>query len=138
LFTLAACFHHSPDEAVLTPLVAQFKQEPSDQSNQPEYLIFADELTANVFKSLRRDSRYRILPTGKPVVCPADGTPCPHPYELLARVDSITGDTAIARIQRIYAEGGGHAIAYGEQILLVRRNGRWKVVTVLAYSAMPM
>ena len=135
LFTLASCFHHSPDEAVLAPLVAELGQAPFDKSNQPEYLVFADELTANVFKSLRRDPRYRIVPTGKPFVCPSDVTPCPQPYELRARVDAITGETAIATIQRIYRGSGGHPIAYGEQMLLVRQNGKWKVVRVLGYSA---
>jgi hypothetical protein len=57
LLTLMGCFHRSPDAAVLAPLVALFKEQPFDQSNQPEYLVFADELTASVFKSLRRDSR---------------------------------------------------------------------------------
>jgi hypothetical protein len=138
LFSLTSCFHHSPDEAVLAPLSDEVGQARVDQGNQPEYLTFADELTARVFKNLRRDPHYRILPTGKPFVCPSDGTPCPHPYELRARVDAIMGDSAIATIQRIYPGGGGRGIAYSEQILLVHRNGKWKVETVLGYSAMPM
>jgi hypothetical protein len=138
LFFLASCFHHSPDEAVLAPLADEVSQIPVDQSKQPEYLIFADELTARVFKNLRRDPHYRILPIGKPFVCPSDGTPCPHPYELRARVETIMGDSAIATIQRIYADSGGSGIAYREQILLIHRNGKWKVETVLGYSALAM
>jgi hypothetical protein len=138
LFTLAGCFHHSPDEAVLAPLADDVSQTRVDQSNQPEYLIFADELTARVFENLRRNPHYRILPTGKPFVCPSDGTPCPHPYELRAHVDTIMGDSAIVVIQRIYPGGGGRGTAYSEQILLVHRNGKWKVETVLGYSAIPM
>jgi hypothetical protein len=133
-FTLASCFHSSPDAAVLAPVVAQFTQEPVDQAKQPEYLVFGDELTARVFKGLRRDPRYRVVPSGKPFVCPADGSPCPKPYQLSARVNSIVGDTAIATIERAHADGG-QRIIYAEHILLVRRNGRWTVEKVLARSA---
>ena len=82
LFTLTGCVHRSPDAAVLAPLVAYLIQEPVDQSKQPEYLVFGDELTASLFKSLSQDSRYRVLPTGKPFVCPSDRAECPHPYQL--------------------------------------------------------
>ncbi len=135
LLALTGCFHNSPEEEVLAPVVAEFTQAAVDQSKQPEYIVFADDFTAKIFESLRRDPRYRILSTGKPIVCPSGGTPCPQPYELSARVNSIEGDSAFATIQRIDASGGGHPIAYGEQILLVRRNGRWKVEKVLGYSA---
>jgi hypothetical protein len=136
LFTLAGCFHHSPDEAVLAPLVAQLTQEPFDQSKQPEYLIFADELTAKVFKSLNRDPRYRILPTGKPFVCPRDVTPCPQPHELGVRVRTTMGDSAIATIERTYYQGPQPArpVRASEQILLVRRSGRWKIERVIGYG----
>ena len=134
LFTLAGCVHHSPDEAVLAPVVAQFTQEPFDQSNQPEYLIFADDLTANVFKSLGRDPRYRILPKAKPRVCPSDGAQCPHPHELLARVGTWMGrDSAIAIVDRTYYDGT-RIVRTSEQILLVRPDGKWKVEKVLGYS----
>ena len=76
LFALTGCFHSSPDAAVLAPLVAHLTQEPADQSNQPGYLVFADELSATVFKSLRRDTRYKIVPIGKPFVCPSDIAQC--------------------------------------------------------------
>src|ERR1700730_3266340 len=129
LLTLTGCFHSSPDAAVLAPLVALFKQQPFDQGNQPEYLVFADELTASVFKSLRRDSRYRILPTGNPFVCPSDGTQCPQPHELSVQVREMMGDSAVATMDRTYSSGRG-LIRTGENILLVRRNGKWKVERV--------
>jgi hypothetical protein len=136
LFTLASCFHSSPDAAVLAPLVAQFTQEPFDQTNQPEYLVFADEITARVFKSLRRDPRYRILPTGKPFVCPSDVTPCPRPHELAAHVIWLRGDSAIASIDRTYYKGTQPSwlVRDSEQILLVRRGGKWKIEKVLGYN----
>src|SRR6266849_4969871 len=130
LFTLASCFHSSPDAAVLHPLVAHVTPEPFDQSNQPEYLVFADELTASVFKSVRRDNRYRILPTGKPFVCPSDGAPCPQPHERRVGVTEMMGDSAIATMERIYCRGQS-PIRTGEDILLVRRNRKWKIERVL-------
>ena len=139
-FTLVSCFHHSPDEAVLAPLVAELGQAPFDKSNQPEYLVFADELTANVFKSLRRDPRYRILPAGKPFVCPSDVTPCPRPHELAAHITWSMGDSAIASIDRTYYKGTQPSwpVRDSEQILLVRRDGKWKIEKVLAYSSSPL
>jgi hypothetical protein len=68
LFVFAGCVREPPEAAVLAPLVAQFTQEPFDQSNQPEYLIFADKLTARVFRRLKGDPRYRIVPPGKSFV----------------------------------------------------------------------
>ena len=137
VLSLAGCVHRSPDEAVLTPLVAQFTQEPVDQSKQPEYLTFGDDLTASVFKSLRQNPRYRVLPSGKPFVCPSGAATCPKPYQLTARVHSIVGDTAIATIEHAHADG--QHIIDSEQILLVRRNGRWKIEKILGYtSTVPM
>jgi hypothetical protein len=140
LLTLAGCFHHSPDEAVLAPIVAQFTQEPFDQSNQPEYLIFADELTAKVFKHLRQDPHYRIVPAEKTFICPPDATPCPHPHVLAAHIVWLAGDSAIAVIRRDYSRGPApeRPVRATEQILLVRRNGRWKIEKVLGYTLSPL
>jgi hypothetical protein len=98
-------------------------------------LVFGDELTASVFKSLRQDSRYRILPTGKPIVCPPDRPECPRPYELSVGVNQRMGDTAIATIRRIVSDGGQHATAFIETILLVRQNRKWRTERVLGGSA---
>jgi hypothetical protein len=134
LFTLTGCFHRSPDAAVLAPLVAYLTKDTVNQSHQPVYLVFADELTASVFKSLRQDSRYKILPAGKPFVCPSDGAQCP-PYLLSVRVYQRMGDSAIATLRRSYSVTGGQAIDYGETILLVRRDGKWRIEKVLTRSA---
>jgi hypothetical protein len=132
---VTACFHKSPDEAVLAPLVAEFTRQSVDPTTGPEYVVFADQLTAKVFESLSRDPHYRIVPAGQRVACPASGPPCPRRYQLSARVNSIVGDTAVATTQRFEADSGGHGIAYEEQILLVRRNGKWKIEKILGYSA---
>jgi hypothetical protein len=138
LFTLSGCVHRSPDAAVLAPIVAYLIQEPVDQSKQPEYLIFGDELTASVLKSLRHDSRYRVLPIGKPFVCPSDRPECPRPYQLSVGVNQRMGDSAIATIRRIVFNDGGHAIALSEMFLLVRQNRKWRIEKVLSGSAIPM
>ena len=138
LFTLTGCVHRSPDAAVLAPIVAYLIQEPVDQSKQPEYLIFGDELTASVLKSLRHDSRYRILPIGKPFVCPSDRAECPRPYQLSVAVSQRMGDSAIATIRRIVSDGGRNATAFSEMFLLVRQGRKWRIERVLFGSAIPM
>jgi hypothetical protein len=138
LFTLTGCFHRSPDAAVLAPLVAYLTQDTVDQSHQPIYVLFADQLTASVFKSLRQDSRYRILPSGKPFICPSDGAQCTNRYELSVSVYQRMGDSAIATLQRIRSDGGMGAVAYRETILLVRRDRQWRIGRALYGSVMPM
>jgi hypothetical protein len=138
-FVLAGCVHRPPEEAVLAPLVTQFMQEPLDPSIQPaypEYIVFGDELTARVFRRLKDDPRYRIVPAGKAFVCSPDVTPCPSPRGLGAHVDWLKGDSAVAEIDRDYASGAGRggAVRESEQILLIRRNGQWKIEKVLGRS----
>lgn len=135
LFTLTGCLHRSPDAAVLAPLVGYLTQDTIGQSRQPVYLIFADELTANVFKILRQDSRYRILPRGNPFVCPSDGAQC-SPYVLSVRINEMMGDSAIATLQRSYSVNGGQqGITYSETILLVRRDRKWRIGKRLSGAA---
>jgi hypothetical protein len=138
LFTLTGCVHRSPDAAVLAPIVAYLIQQPVDQSKQPEYLIFGDDLTASVLESLRHDSRYRILPIGKPFVCSTDRAECPRPYQLSVGVNQRMGDSAIATIRRIVSDGGQHATAFSEEFLLVRQGGKWRIEKVLFGQAIPM
>jgi hypothetical protein len=138
LFSLTGCVHRSPDAAVLAPIVAYLIQQPVDQSKQPEYLIFGDELTASLLKSLRQDSRYKVLPTGKPFACPSDRPECPRPYQLSVGVNQRMGDSAIATIRRIVINDGGHAVAFSEMFLLVRQDGKWRIEKVLSGSAIPM
>jgi hypothetical protein len=154
LFALTGCLHRSPDAAVLAPLVAYLTQEPlsvfqdcnvagyctdvlplmphhTDQSNQPEYIVFADQLTATVFESLKRDAHYRITPMGTRLACPSG----PHCYSLGARVIKLMGDSAIATIVRTYRRFNwgptevviGGIIVYEDNFLLLRRGGKWRV-----------
>jgi hypothetical protein len=132
LFTLTACLHSSPDAAVvLAPLANQITPESADQGNGPENLVFADSLTANVFRSLRRDARYRIIPSGTRLFCPSKAAEGPQGYLLRARVNQMMGDSAIATVERMCGapEGGmmGAMISTGVNYLLVRRSGKWKM-----------
>ena len=144
LFALTGCLHRSPDAAVLVPLVAYLTQEPPDQTNQPEYVVFADQLTATVFESLKRNAHYRITPMGTRLVCPSNPAPEPHCYSLRARVIKLMGDSAIATIERTYrrfnSEPGevvlGGTIVYEDDFLLVRRSGKWRVDKRMGGSVM--
>jgi len=138
LFTLTGCVHRSPDAAVLAPVVAYLIQQPVDQSHQPEYLVFGDDLTASLLESLRHDSRYRVLPTGKPFVCPSDGAECHRPYELSVGVSQRMRYSAIATIRRIVFNDGGRAVAFSEDFLLVHQDRKWRIEKVLSGSAIPM
>jgi hypothetical protein len=144
LLALTGCLHTSPDAAVLAPLVAELTQGPPDQSNQPEYITFADKLTATVFESLKRNAHYRVTPMGTRLVCPSNPAPVPHCYSLGARVIKLTGDSAIATIQRTYQRLNsgpsqvvlGGTIVYEDNFLLVRRSGKWRVEKRLDGSVM--
>jgi hypothetical protein len=142
LLALTGCLDSSPDAAVLAPLVPYLTQEPPDQSNQPEYIVFADQLTATVFKSLKRNAHYRIIPMGTRFVCPSNPPPGPHCYELGARVIKLMGDSAIATIERTYAANGpreavwGGIIRYSDNFLLLRRGGKWRVEKPINGSSM--
>jgi hypothetical protein len=147
LLALTGCLHRSPDAAVLAPLVVYLTQEPPGQSNQPEYVVFADQLTATVFESLKRNAHYRITPMGTRLVCPSNPAPRPHCYALAARVIKLMGDSAIASIERTYrtfnsgprqAVWGG-TMVYSDNFLLLRRSGKWRVEKRLDGSViMPM
>ncbi len=100
LFALTGCLHSSPDAAVLAPLVPYFTEEHNNQSNQPEYIVFADQLTATVFESLKRNAHYRITPMGTRPICPSNPPLAPICYSLGARVFMLMGDSAIATIER--------------------------------------
>lgn len=171
LLALSGCLHRSPDAAVLAPLVAYLTQGPpsifqdcsvaggyctdmvavmprhTDQSNQPEYIVFADQLTATVFESLKRDAHYRITPIGTRLICPSNPPPSPHCYSLGARVIKLMGDSAIATVERTYRRlnsGPGEVVIGGtivveDNFLLVRRGGKWRVEKHLDGSiAVPM
>lgn len=131
-FVLAGCIHNSlPNAADLAPLAAYITHEASDQSNQPLVLTFADQFTATVFRSLRRDARYKFDADVTRLLCPSKAAEVPHGYLLRARVNKVMGDSAIATTERMCGAGGG-MITFGENYLLVRRGGIWRVQTIIS------
>ncbi len=159
LFALTGCLHRPPDTAVLAPLVAYLTQDPpsifqdcvtggyctdlvvmpqhTDQTNQLEYIVFADQLTATVFESLKGNAHYKITPIGTRLICPSNPPPSPHCYSLGVRVIRLMGDSAIATIERTYQRlntgpaevviGGGYCHLRQLSSLTARReNGEWK------------
>lgn len=130
LFTLTGCIH-TPDAADLAPLAAYMTDVASDQRNQPLVLIFADQFTATVFRSLRRDARYRIDPDVTRLVCPSKEAEVSQGYLLRARVNKVMGDSAIVTTERMCGVPGG-AITFGMNYLLVRQSGKWRVKTIIS------
>ena len=129
LFTLAGCFHESTDAAVLAPL-GQLRPEGSDYANQPQCIVFGDELTANVFRHLRRDSRYRIVSGDTRLGCASREGEEIQVYQLRVKVDKLMGDSALATMERTSAGSPG-TIVRGEHILLVRRSGKWTIDRII-------
>lgn len=112
--------------SVLAPFAPAYARGFPDDSIQPEYIAFSDRLTANVLKSVRRNSSYRIVPAGTQLLCPSNRAPGIHGYRLGARVISILGDSAIAVTDRRCEN-----LLIGENYLLRRRNGTWLIDKVL-------
>jgi hypothetical protein len=129
LLTLAGCLHKSTDAAVLAPL-AQLRPGGSDNANQPQCIIFGDELTANVFRHLKRDSRYRIVSGDTRLGCASREGGGIQVYQLRVRVDKLMSDSALATMERTSAGSPG-TIVTGEHILLVRRAGKWTIDRII-------
>jgi hypothetical protein len=151
LFILIGCLRSSRDEAVLAPLGSQLEGGFADDGNQAVYVAFADPLTAGVFKNLGRvGGRYHVAPKEARLVCPSVNDRGMQGYQLRVSVDRITGDSAVATIQKICApqrpdttqikEGGirfnamGQLISISENVLLLRVNGKWRFERVISGS----
>jgi hypothetical protein len=148
LLGLIACLNSSRDAAVLAPLGSLLEGAFSDEGNQPIYVVFADPLTASVFRNLGRSGRYRIAPKEARLFCPSRDSKAMQGYHLSVRVDEIMGDSALATMQKTCAmqtydttqvlgnglrfSGFGQLISTGEHILLIRVKGRWKIERVLS------
>jgi hypothetical protein len=133
LLTLVGCLRSSRDAAVLAPLGSQLENGFFDPGTQPLYLLFADPLTAGVFKNLKPGGRYRIAPKDARLVCPSSAAGGMQGYLLRVRVDKLWGDSALATNERMCGVSGqGQIISTGEHILLVRVQGKWKVDQVIS------
>jgi hypothetical protein len=112
---------------VLAPLAAgELTLDPTAQATWPQYISFGNKLTATVFKSLRRDPRYRIVPTTSTLFCPSAQSVGTRGYLLTARVLQMKGNSAVAAI--VLSCGTGHGVInYESDYLLLRRGRKWTV-----------
>ena len=134
LLALTGCLHNSP-ATVLAPLA---EGEPplhlTGQSGEPISISFGDKVTATVFNRLRRDTRYRIVPTTVRLVCPSALYDSTEGYLLNARIIQMRGDTAIAALS-LKCGTSSQVINYQSDYLLVRRGRRWQIATSLGNGA---
>jgi len=155
VFISIGCLRSSRDEAVLAPLGSQLEGGFADEGDQPVYVVFADPLTAGVFRNLGRvGGRYRVAPKDARLVCPSLDAKGMQGYQLRVSVNRITGDRAFATIQKICAvqlpdttqakEGRvafnsmGQLVSLSANVLLMRVNGKWRFERVISGSTSTM
>ncbi len=133
---------HSREEIILRAFSDQSGDQIFDRDAQPQYLLFSDELTASVLKNLTRSGRYRIPPKDSSLLCPGVPDAGMHGYLLSARLDTVMGDSAVARLVEDCIRdpracpnacmGYSGAVRMETSYLLRRKNGKWNVVKPLA------
>src|SRR5258705_13117180 len=95
LFILIGCVRSSRDEAVLAPLGSLLDGGFADEGNQPVYVVFADPLTAGVFKNLGRvGGGYHVAPKEARLVWPSVNDRGMPGNQLRVYFDRIQGDRA--------------------------------------------
>jgi hypothetical protein len=95
------------------------------------YISFGNKLTATVFKRLRLDAHYRIVPTTSRLVCPSALYDSTQGYLLNARIIQMRGDAAsVALILKCAVNG--QVINYESDYLVVRRGRRWRIAAPLS------
>jgi hypothetical protein len=135
---LSACVHRSPNERVLAAFSGDksgplFLGEPA-----PEYLGYADPVSARVLGAAFRDGEYRTPPPGQPLYCPGAAVSGNKGYVLSVHVNQAMGDTAFATLTEDCAQSGtcpsGQSCAsvgtvrHMTNYLLVRTNRQWRIV----------
>jgi hypothetical protein len=127
LLPTIGCLHRSSEASLLRPLASVYSNGFPYDSVQPQYLAFADPLTASILKNLVRNGRYQIAPKGAPVFCPADPARGNHGYMLALRVRQVMGDSALVAAEQMCATNYG-IISTSVNYLLRKRGRRWEVV----------
>lgn len=134
---LAACFHRSPELAILAPF-GEGDLYLFDDSTQANYVQFTDPTTASVFGDYVRSGRLRMAPKGSILLCPEIQTAGLHGYQLRVRVDQVMGDSAIASLSQVCKTqlficdsctmiGGPTTIIRNTYYLMLRTNRRWRL-----------
>jgi len=131
LLVSAGCFRYNADSAILTELVPGPEGGFSEEGIAAEYLSFEDDLTESVFRVM--DRRYRIAPTGTPLLCPSNPAEGMHGFNVRARVVERVGNQAVADIEARCLQPGDE-MSITSEYLLARRNGKWSIEKPLSGS----
>lgn len=134
LLPMIGCLHRPREAALLTPLASVYANGFPDDSIQPQYLLFADPLTASILRNLVRSGSYQLAPAGSGLFCPGNPAPGKHGYQLRLRVVTVMGDSAIVSTEEICAAGPYQTISKGVLYLLRKRNGKWTIEKPLSGS----
>ena len=126
LLPMIGCLHRSSEANLLRPLASVYSNGFPDDSVQPQYLAFADPLTASILKNLVRNGRYQIAPKGAPLFCPSEPASGNHGYLLRLIVRNMMGDSAIVAAEQMCAMTYG-TISTGVNYLLRKKAGKWKL-----------
>jgi hypothetical protein len=143
VIALSGCIHRSPRERIL----AAFSSETTDPGvfgePAPQYVGFADPVSARVLGDMMRSGKYRLAPQDRPLLCPGVAEPGNHGYVFGVSVRAVKGDTAFAtlagdclqfvpkcRSGEVCASMGG-AVRHSVDYLLARNNGKWRIVKPL-------
>ena len=126
LLPMIGCLHRSSEANLLRPLASVYSNGFPDDSVQPQYLAFADPLTASILKNLVRTGRYRLAPPGAALFCPSIRAPGNHGYMLGLRVREVMGDSALVAAEQMCATTYG-IISTSVNYLLRKKAGRWKI-----------
>jgi hypothetical protein len=126
LLPIIGCQHRSSEANLLTPLASAYSNGFPDDSVQPQYLAFADPLTASILKHLVRNGPYRLAPSGAPLFCPSDPAAGNHGYLLRLSVRNVMGDSAIVAAEQMCAMPYG-TISTGVNYLLRKKGRKWEI-----------
>ncbi len=131
LVVSAGCFRYNSDSAILAELVPGPEGGFSENGIAAEYLAFDDELTASVFRGMER--RYRIAPTGTPLLCPSNPAEGMHGFNVRGRVMQRVGNQAVGDVEQRCLQPGDE-MTISTNYLLTRRNGKWSIEKPLSGS----
>ena len=133
---MIGCQHRSSEANLLRPLASVYSTGFPDDSIQPQYLAFADPLTASILKNLVRNGPYRIAPPG-PLFCPSNPAAGNHGYQLRLLVRNVMGDSAIVAAEQMCATGYG-IISTGVNYLVHKKRRKWEIVRPISGWITPM
>jgi hypothetical protein len=139
---LSGCIHRSPNERILAAFSRDgggplFLGDPA-----PEYVGFADPVSARVLGGAVRGGKYRVPPAGQPLYCPGVAGSGNKGYLLGVHVYTVRGDTAFATLAqdcnpsaacpRGELCGSMGTLRRMTDYLLVRRGGKWAIAKVVS------